>query len=44
MGREVSGFEATRFHPLDDAWSPFDVDVDTGEVPGGSYPAELERG
>jgi hypothetical protein len=28
----------------DEAIPPFDVDVDTGEVPGGSYPAEQGHG
>ena len=31
------------FNPLDDTWSPFDVDIDTGEVTGGSYPPELPQ-
>jgi hypothetical protein len=29
------------FNPIDDTWSPFEVDIDTGEVTGGSYPPEL---
>jgi hypothetical protein len=31
------------FNALDDTWSPFDVDIDTGEVTGGSYPPELPQ-
>jgi hypothetical protein len=31
------------FNPLNDTWSPFDVNVDTGEVTGGSYPPELPQ-
>ncbi len=31
------------FNPLDDTWSPFDVDIDTGAVIGGSYPSELPQ-
>jgi hypothetical protein len=26
---------------LDDSWARFDVDIDTGEVTGGSYPPDL---
>jgi hypothetical protein len=29
------------FNPMTDAWCPFDVDLDTGETTGGSYPPEL---
>ncbi len=29
------------YSPLGDTWSPFELDVDTGEVEGGSYPPDL---
>jgi hypothetical protein len=29
------------YDPMDDSWAPFEVDVDTGEVTGGSYPKDL---
>ena len=31
------------FNPIDDTWLPFEVDIDTGEVTGGSYPPELPQ-
>jgi hypothetical protein len=31
------------FNPIDDTWAPFDVDIDSGEVTGGSYPPELPQ-
>jgi hypothetical protein len=31
------------FNPIDDTWSPFEVDIDTGETTGGSYPPELQQ-
>jgi hypothetical protein len=31
------------FNPIDDTWSPFEVDLDSGEVTGGSYPPELPQ-
>lgn len=38
-----SQLHGNAFNPLDDTWSPFDVDIDTGEVTGGSYPPELPQ-
>lgn len=29
------------YDPMTDAWTPFEVDVETGELRGGSYPLEL---
>jgi len=29
------------YDPMDDRWAPFELDLDTGEVLGGSYPPEL---
>ncbi|MCW5831760.1 MAG: hypothetical protein KIS78_04810 [Labilithrix sp.] len=31
------------FNPIDDTWSPFDVDIDMGEVTGGSYPPDAPQ-
>ena len=29
------------FDPPNDEWSAFEIDVDTGEVTGGSYPRDV---
>jgi hypothetical protein len=31
------------YNPMDDDWTPFTVDVATGEVRGGSYPREIPQ-
>ncbi len=31
------------FNPVGDTWMPFEVDIDTGDVRGGSYPPELPQ-
>jgi len=29
------------YDPMTDDWAPFEVDIETGELRGGSYPPEL---
>lgn len=31
------------YDPMGDSWAPFEVDIETGEVTGGSYPPELPQ-
>ncbi|MDB4993805.1 MAG: hypothetical protein JWM74_1237 [Myxococcaceae bacterium] len=46
-GMMAVSLEGERLHgnalDLDNSWSPFDVNIDTGEVTGGSYPWDLPQ-
>jgi hypothetical protein len=43
VSRVGDRLHGSAFNPLDGSWSAFDVDIDTGEVTGGSYPPELPQ-
>lgn len=43
MGVRVAGSTVVgeAYNPMTDDWTPFEIDIETGEVRGGTYPAQL---
>jgi hypothetical protein len=38
---ESDRLKGDAYDPMDDGWAPFELDLETGEVVGGSYPPGL---